>query len=114
MLAVTELRPHEKVILIAVKKRSLDDESTRRLYDDVLTAAAARPALPVVLDMTRVRFAPSVALGQLVQLSKGFSLDGRRLALFGIDERVMDAIRVTQLHQVLEIHGTLEQVLATL
>lgn len=114
MPAVTEVRPHEKVILIAVKKRSLDEESTRRLYDDVLTAAAARPALPVVLDMTFVRFAPSVALGQLVQLSKGLTLDGRRLVLFGIDGRVMDAIRVTQLHQVLEIHETLEQVLATL
>lgn len=108
---VAVIEPHDEALLIAVQKRFLDEVSTRRLTDEVLTAAAQRTGVPVVLDMSRVRFAPSVALGLLVQLSKSFKLDGRRIALIGIDRHVRDTIRVTMLHAVLEIHDTLEQVL---
>ena len=109
--AVTEIQPHEQALLFLVKRASLDEASTRRLVDDVLTAAPRRPGVPIVLDLSRVRFAPSVALGSLVQLSKGFTLDGRRLAMIRIDERVLGAIRVTRLDTVLEIHDTLDQLL---
>jgi len=109
---VTEIQPHEKVLHLVVLKRSLKEASSRQLVDEVLTAAATTPRLPIVLDLSRVRFAPSVALGSLMRLSKSLKLDGRRLALIGIDRRVMTAIRVTQLHTVIEIHDTLEQVLA--
>ena len=108
---VTEIRPHDQVLLIAVLKKSLDDESARELADDVLTAAAERPRVPIVLDMNRVRFAPSAALGSLVKLSRGFTLDGRRLALIGINPRVLGAIKVTGLDTVLEIHTTLDQLI---
>jgi anti-anti-sigma factor len=107
--AVTEIRPHEHVLLIAVLKRSLDETSAHQLTDEVLTAAAARPHVPIVLDMSHVRFAPSTALGSLVKLNRGFRLDGRKLALIGIDPRVLGAIKVTCLDAVLEIHNTLEQ-----
>ena len=108
--AVTEIQPHEKVLLIVVRKRSLTDEATRELVDDVLTAATERRGVPIVLDLSQVRFAPSVALGSLVQLSKSLTIDGRRLALVGVHQRLMGAIRVTQLHTVLDIHDTVEQV----
>ncbi|MBI4578218.1 MAG: STAS domain-containing protein [Planctomycetes bacterium] len=110
---VTTIQPHEHALVITIDKRSLDGPSTEQLVEDVLTAAAARTGVPVVLDMSRVRFAPSVALGQLVQLSKSFRLDGRRIALIGIDRKIYDTIRVTQLHTVLELHDTLEQALAS-
>ncbi len=107
---VTEIQPHERALLILVKKAALDEAATRELADDVLTAAAQRPGVPIVLDLSRVRFAPSVALGVLVQLSRSFKLDGRRIALIGVEERVLGAIRITQLHRALEIGDTLEQV----
>ncbi len=69
--------------------------------------------MPIVLDMSRVKFAPSVALGSLVHLSKSFRLEGRRVALIGVDQRVRGTIQVTQLHKVLEIHDTIAQLLAT-
>ena len=110
---VTEIQAHDQVLLVAVHKRSLDEASTRQLVDDVLTAAGRTPRVPIVLDLSRVRFAPSVALGSLAQLGKSFRLDRRRIALIGVDRRIVETIRVTQLHQVLEIHDTLEQVIAT-
>lgn len=107
--AVTQVQPHDDVLLIAILKRTLDRDSTQTLVDDVESAAAERPRVPIVLDMSSVKFAPSVALGALVHLSKSFKLENRRIALFGLDHRVKDAIRVTMLHEVIEVHATLEQ-----
>jgi len=109
--SVIELQPHDDVLLLAVTKRTLDEGAVRSLSDEIYTAAAARTGVPIVLDLQAVRFAPSVALGTLVQLSKSFKLDGRRIAMIGVHERVRQAIGVTRLDRVLEIHNSLEQVL---
>ncbi len=107
--SASAIQPHDRVIHVVVRKRALDEASTRRLCDEVLTAAAGQPGRPIVLDLSAVRFAPSVALGLLVQMVKSLRLDGRRTALIGIEERILGTIRVTQLHQVLEIHDTLQE-----
>ena len=109
--SVTSVQPHEQVLLITVEKQFLDEISSRELVDEVLTAVGERAGVPVVLDLSRLRFAPSAALGSLLQLAKSLKLDGSRMALIGIHRRVMNVIRVTQLHNVLEIHDTLEQAL---
>ncbi len=106
--SVTEVKPHDQVLLIEVCKRTLNDISTRALVNDVYTAAGQYPKKPIVLDLGRVRFAPSVALGSLVQLSKSFQIDGRRVVLVSVDQRLRDSIRVTRLDKVLEIHGTVD------
>ena len=107
---VMEIQPHEQVLLIVVQRRNLDEQSTRELVDGVLTASARTPRLPIVLDFSQVRFAPSVALGALVRLSSSFKLDRRRIAMIGVHQRLQETIRVTRLHQVLEIHDSLEQI----
>ena len=111
---VTKIQPHDQVLLIVVCRRSLDELSTQVLFDDILTAASRRPGVPIVLDMERVKFAPSVALGSLLQLSKSFSFERRRIVLIGIDPRVLQTIRVTRLDRVLEIRGSLDEVVQSL
>ena len=110
---VTEVQPHDDVVLLVVRKRILDEATTLKLVDEVQVAAAATPGLPIVLDLSRVKFAPSVALGSLVQLSKSFKLDSRRIAVIGVDPRVRESIRVTRLDSVLEIHASLERVIGS-
>jgi anti-anti-sigma factor len=82
------------------------------LIDGVLNAASQRSGVPIVIDMSAVRFAPSVALGAFVQLSKSLKMEKRRIGLFGVERRVYNTMRVTQLNKVLEIHDTLDQFLA--
>ena len=108
---VTEIQPHDQVLLVLVRKRSLNETSSQELVDDVLAEASTRPGVPIVLDLSLLRFVPSVALARLVRLSKSLRLEGRRLALIRVDRRVLDVIHVTNLHAVLEIHDTLEQVI---
>jgi anti-anti-sigma factor len=102
--------PHDKALVLEVTRRALDETSTRELVDEVMLAASQRTGVPIVIDLHRVNFAPSVALGALVQLSKSFKLDQRRIALIGVQDRIQNAIRVTQLYKVLEVHGNLDQI----
>jgi anti-anti-sigma factor len=107
---VTEVLPHDHFLLIAVRKSKLDETATEQMVEDVYEASAARPSVPIVLDLAQVRFAPSVALGALAKLSRSFQLDGRRVALVNIDRRVRGAIKVTGLHNVLELHDRVEDI----
>jgi anti-anti-sigma factor len=106
----TEICPHEHVLLIGVRSHSLDEATMTKLAVDVLAAAGKRPQVPVVLDMSQVRFAPSVCLGLLVQLSRSLKLEGRRLALVGVQPRLLTTIRVTRLDSQIEIHDNADQV----
>jgi len=108
---VCDIKTRDNVLLVTVQKRSLNDESVSRLVDDVHIAAAKHTAVPIVLDLTNLKFAPSVALGALVSMSKSYSLGGRRVALIGVSSRVKESIGVTRLDRVLEIRDTLEQVI---
>jgi anti-anti-sigma factor len=110
--SVTTVKPHDQVLLLEVCRRTLDDTSTQALVDEVYTAAGQHPQKPIVLDFGKVKFAPSVALGSLVQLSKSFQIDGRRVALVGVDRRLRDSIRVTRLDKILEIYGTANDVIS--
>ncbi len=109
--AVATIQPHEEALLVLVQRKSLDELATRELVDVVLTEAATTPRVPIVLDLVKVRFAPSVALGALVQMSKSFSFEQRRIALVNVHKRIVDTIRVTQLHRILEIHPSIDHVL---
>lgn len=106
------VQPHDDVLLIVVNRRSLNETSAGELTDIVQTEAAARLGVPIVLDLTQLKFAPSVALGTLVKLCKSFEFDGRRLALIGVDRRVRETMRTTNLDRVLEIHDRVEQVVS--
>ncbi len=107
---VTQVQPHDRVLLITVLKSSLDENSTNQLVDDVQTAAVQTPRVPIVLDFARVRFAPSVALGALMKLGRSFQFDSRRLALVQVDRRVRGCMTIVHLDNLLEIHDTVDQV----
>ena len=56
---VTEVVPHDDVVLITILKRSLDDVTTRQLVDDVETAAYQRigelqPAMTHLFEAVRL------------------------------------------------------------
>ncbi len=106
--AVSEIVPHNELLLLIIRKRTLDNPAALRLVDDIQTAAARRTGVPIVLDMSQVKFAPSVALGSLVQLQRSFQFDRRRIALVGVDRRVREALNITRLDQVLEVYDKLE------
>lgn len=108
--AVTEIVPNEKYLVVRVLKSALDDASTSQLLEDVQTAAPDKPGVPIVIDLGGVKFAPSVALGSLVQLTNSFKFEERRFVLIGVSDRIMGPIRVTRLDRVLEIRDSIDDI----
>ena len=108
--AVSEIVPHDDYLIVKVLKSTLDDTSTNQLLEDVYAAAPEKPGAPIVIDLGVVKFAPSVALGSLVQLTNSFKFEERRFILIGVSDRIMGPIRVTRLDRVLEIRRSLDDI----
>lgn len=103
------LETRDKALIATVQVHALDEVATTGVQDALLRAAGSIPA--IVLDLTKVDFAPSIALGALVKLTKTLKLDGHRLILVGVQQRVRGAIAVTRLDKLLEIHPTVADAL---
>lgn len=108
---VVTFEPHEQVILAVIHRRALDEVAAATLQDEVGAAAAASPNLPIVLDMSKVKFVPSVALGALAHLQKALGISGQKVILVGITRQVRGTLSVTRLDKVLEIRHSLDDAL---
>lgn len=109
---VITIEPHEQVILAVVRPSRLDGPTAAQLEDEASRAAMEAPALPFVLDISNVEFAPSVALGALAVLFKGMKLSNRKAFLVGAVPQVRRALSVTRLDDFINVRGTLADVLA--
>jgi len=65
-------------------------------------AAGSPPSLPVILDLAKVGFAGSMAMGTLVGLNKEFVTRSQRLIIVGVQEPVRQAFSVTRLDKLME------------
>jgi anti-anti-sigma factor len=66
-------------------------------------ARIVAPALSFILDMAKVSYAPSLALGVLVGLTKEFQNRGQRLIFAAVQPNMRQAFAITRLNQILEI-----------
>jgi anti-sigma B factor antagonist len=115
MATVVTTQTLDKAFVVTVSKRALDALTVTALRDDVNTSLAGVTAgLPVVIDLSKVEFAPSVALGTLVNLAQDLKWSGRRMLLCGLTRQVRGTIAVTRLDKVFEVHLTLADALAAL
>ncbi len=109
---VIEISPHERVLLADVQPRRLDATTAAELEDEVSRAVLERPGVPVVLDLSKVKFAPSVALGTFVNLFRGLKMANRKAFLIGLNHQIRGALAVTRLDALIEVRQTLDEVLA--
>jgi anti-anti-sigma factor len=103
-LIQVEERP--EALVVTVLRRTLDEPGSLALHDRLLALAPTAGPRPFILDLSSVEFAPSVAIGVLVKLSKAFRLDRRRLLLAGVQPRVYKTLAVTGVTRLLEIQPT--------
>jgi anti-anti-sigma factor len=104
--SVLSVEKHDQAIVAAVVCRNLDHESTAQLQRELETALAAAPALSLVLDLSAVEFAPSLALGLLVKTHKELTQAGRKCVLVGIQPLLQEVMKITALAKYLQICAT--------
>ena len=100
---ITSVENRPGLVLIRVLPDSIDDEQVDGLRADVRAAAAAHPASPCVLDLSGVKFVPSLALAAFIRLHTELSARGQRLILAGLQRHVRDVFIKTRLDRTFEL-----------
>jgi anti-anti-sigma factor len=109
----TVVLPHDEIVLAVVGEKLLDDRACKALHDAVLPAAEARRR-PVVLDMSHVRYLPSLAIGALTSLRNELMRSGRTMTMIHVQPPVRQVLAVTRMDRVFELSDTLETALTKL
>lgn len=63
----------------------------------------------LILDLSAVPYIDSAGIGSLVGANVSRQRNGRRLALVGVNERVMNALKITNVGQFFTIFPTLAE-----
>lgn len=111
---VTSIDRKDEVVVAAVQQAEMDEQATGKMQAEVLAGAELAPGLPVVLDLSKVSFFPSLALGAIVVLLNTLKKKGQKLILVGLQPPVREALAMTRLDKLFEIRDDLESVLAHL
>ncbi len=108
------IETRDNVLVVTAQCAEMDEDRTRVLQDEASTAAAAAPGQPVVLDLSRVTFVPSLSLAALVTLQRTCKTRGQRLVLAGVQQNVRGALAVTHLDRLFQIFDTPEDAISHL
>jgi anti-anti-sigma factor len=101
--AVTIVERHPSAVVVRVQPERFDENNLPAVCANASAAGAEAPELPVLLDLTKVHFMPSLSLGGLVQLLRDFKARGQRLVLTGLQPIVRDTMAITRLDRLFEI-----------
>lgn len=113
--AVIAVQTHTRAIVAAVQPVELDDDGTDQVKRQVAAAAAEARSIPnVILDLANVGMLPSLSLGALVTLMKELKASDQRLILAGVQAPVREALAITRLDRLFEMHDDVDSALARL
>ena len=112
--AVVSFEDRAEALLAVVRCGELDQSSSADLHAKVLAAAEAEPDRPVILDMSGVTFVPSVALGELITLTRMFDERSRRFIVVGARAEVQQMLKICHLEKLFMLRSTVEEALREL
>jgi anti-sigma B factor antagonist len=107
-------RSRDDVIVIKVEARNLDEDNTKRVHAEIHAAVEESPTLPFVLDLSNVKFLPSLTLGAMVRLGNEFRSRNQRLLLASLQPTVRQVVTITRLDRIFEIHDDVESAIKAL
>jgi len=85
---------------------SLDSRSVQHQGQDAYFIAHIPKEQPAVVDMSDVSFIASLGIRMLLDTARGLDRHGAKLALYGVNDNVMDILAVTQTNQVITVVDT--------
>ena len=95
-------------VLVLGAPDRLDVSNRFELRERVLSALDCG-VRAIVVDLSPTDYVDSAGLGTLVLLTKRARESGGRIVLSGLNDRVLDLLRLTRLDQVLEQAATLDE-----
>jgi len=110
-IAATTVDRRDGVVIMKVEARNLDEDNTKRVHADIAAAVEQSPSVPFILDLSNVKFLPSLTLGAMVRLGTDFRQRNQRLLLASLQPTVKQVVTITRLDRIFEIHDTVDSAL---
>lgn len=104
--------PDERYIVLQLQVLSMDVEACDAMHA-LLDEQIEQKCRPVILDLSRARFLPSLALGALVDSKKKMDAHGTRLVLVGLSPNIRKAMATASLDHVFAMADTLQDAAVT-
>ena len=76
---------------------------------DFQARVRANTAKSLIIDLTKVAYVDSAGIGALVGAYVTHQKDGKSLSLVGVNDRVVNALKVTRVEQFFRIYRTIEE-----
>lgn len=108
------MRSDGTCLVVDVLDPELDHTVSEEFKDTVLLRFEAAKARDLLLDLSRVTFLDSKAIGAMVTLRKAATARGGRLGMFSLHPHVDKIIRVVTLGTLFEVYPDRETALARL
>jgi anti-anti-sigma factor len=101
--SVTTIEQLPQAVVVHVLARDLRKSEVDGICSGIDRALPAAPSLPFILDMAKVAFAGSQALGVLVGLNQEFRTRGQRLIFVNLQANMLEAINIARINRIVEI-----------
>ncbi|UCD75026.1 MAG: STAS domain-containing protein [Phycisphaerales bacterium] len=92
----------------------LDAHYIEKLGDEIYHHVKTIEAPRLVIDLENVRHMSSAALGMLIALKKVTDRQGGRICLANVRDDLVQVFKLTKLHKVLKIHGSIDKAVKSL
>ena len=99
------------VLLLSVSATEVDDRNADRLSERLEQAAAGIPQARVVLNLERIEYLSSAALGVFIAFRQKLDREGGKLRLCGLQPKIAQVFRLTKLDRAFDIRPALESAL---
>jgi anti-sigma B factor antagonist len=109
-----EVEHLSSAVVARIMLPDLDETHIGRVREQLAPLVAQSGMMPFILDMSRVKFVPSLTLGMLVKLFQEFKSRGQRLILVSLQPTVRQVFAITRLDRLFEILPDVQSATKTL
>src|SRR5215471_5915638 len=97
---VASVEHRREAVVLRILSEEVRKEEVDEICGQVDEALKVAPALPFVLDMSRIRFLPSLAMGALMGLNQEFRRRGQRLIFAALQPNVRQSLSISRLNRI--------------
>lgn len=107
--ASTSIERLPEAVVVRVLVRDLDETHIEGLRKGIAQALADSPSLPYIIDMSNVKFVPSLTLGDGSPRERVSAARSQRLIFVSLQPTVKKVIAIARLDRVMDIAGDVER-----
>ncbi len=108
--SLLQIEENENAVVATIQCSEFDHDTTERLRAEIDGVVAPTSTLPVLLDLSKVTFMPSMTLGLLIEIANRCKSQQQRLVLIGVNASVKDVFNISALSNFFEICDSVEDV----